>query len=184
MSVAVMTPADIFARLVAFGFGRLIKPYLDIDYHDKPKPNSVEQQQCILDLAQHYLSADDCAGVSKIWQQLSLAELEAVIWVGYERYYEKQRLLLELSTLPKLRNSALGDIATDIDILRNYDDVQVSELTNVSDLVDMLEDLLRDNIDRIAEACLSKSEVTMFSDYFSEAVDTGEAYTVLSRYSA
>jgi hypothetical protein len=182
MSVTAMTPADIYARLVGFGFSKVIKLYLDINYWEKPKPNTVEQQQCVLDLAQHLLSVDDFTGFSKQWQQLPLAELDAVILVGYERYYEKQRLLLELSALPKLRKSVLGDIATDIDILRNHGDATVSELTTVCDLVDKLEEMLNQNIAQIAEECLSQQEVEMFEDYCSEAVDAYETYAVLTRY--
>lgn len=182
MSVTAMTPADIYARLVGFGFSKVIKLYLDINYWEKPKPNTVEQQQCILDLARHVLNADDFAFVATIWQQLPLAELDAVILVGYERHYEKQRLLLELSALPKLRKSVLGDIATDIDILRNHGDATVSELTTVCDLVDKLEEMLNQNIAQIAEECLSQQEVEMFEDYCSEAVDAYETYAVLTRY--
>ena len=184
MNVAAMTPADIYARLVHFGFSKVIKPYLAISYCDKPKPNTIEQQQCIIDLAQYLLSADDFAGFSKQWLKLPLSELEAVILVGYERHYEKQRLLLELSALPKLRNSALGDIATDIDILRNHGDATVSELTYVCELVDMLETMLDGNLSQIAEEYLTPAEAVMFTDYCSEAVVAYEKYTVLSRYCA
>ena len=181
MSVAAMTPTDIYARLVHFGFSKVIKPYLAINYCGKPKPNTIEQQQCIIDLAQHLLSADDFTGFSELWLQLPLSELEAVILVGYERHCEKQRLLLELSALPKLRNSALGDIATDIDILRNHGDVTVSELSNVGELVDMLEDMLNENLAQIVDECLTPAEVVMFEEYCSNAVDTYETYTVLLR---
>ena len=113
MNVAAMTPEEIHACLVRFDFSKVIKPYLDIYYADQPKPNTVEQQQCILDLARDYLSVDDFAGFSQMWLQLPVEELDAVILVGHERHYEKQRLLLELSALPKLRRSVLGDLATE-----------------------------------------------------------------------
>jgi len=184
MSATKMTAADIYARLARFEFGKVIKLYKDLNYADKPARNTVEQQQCILDLARHVLTPDDFADFSAIWVHLPLAELDAVILVGYERYYEQQRTFLELSALPKLRNSELGGIATDIDILHNHGDAMVSELTNVILLLDELEALLEYRIADVAAECLSPSERVMFDDYCSEAVDTYDQYTVLTRYRA